>query len=86
MRVEDPARKLCRNMGCIVAGAANPWSGLVEVRMAPVGLALLTLVFQLAASVAVGCHRGYLGCGAVIEGGAGLRLLTGLALIVSCRV
>ena len=75
MRVEDPARKLCRNMGCIVAGAANPWSGLVEVRMAPVGLAL-----------AVGCHRGYLGCGAVIEGEAGLRLLTGLVLIISFRL
>ena len=34
--------------------------------MGPAGLALLTLVSQLAASVAVGCHRGYLGHGAAI--------------------
>ena len=65
---------------------ANPWSGLVEVRMGPAGLALLSLASQLAVSVAVGCHRGYLGYGAGVRRGDGLRLLAGLALIVSCRV
>ena len=44
----------------LIAGASDPRSSLVEVGMGPVGLAVFSLVVQLAASDVVGSDRGSL--------------------------